>query len=221
MKGYRFKFLIIGLILGVLVLFSGYFIFGRDVNYYAVVLNDESTIIECNNGFKYQYVIMAYDSKGVGKRIKFSTSKKLRSGVYYEFRTNCFHYVCRLREVNQNEVPIKALKEITIFPDLISKIDRANFFEFTFNGQTGVIEDKNLVLEEIKRANRTKIRSVNDFPVKADEVIKLKFIMEDESYEIFIYKKKNKYYMERPYESIYLLSEESYSKIKDCVDKKD
>lgn len=79
-------------------------------------------------------------------------------------------------------------------------------------------EIKNIVeiLEKTKRT--TKKESIQDMPVNVENEIKINFkIINNETKTIFVYKKKNKYYIEQPYNGIYEISEDEYNSIEKYV----
>lgn len=61
---------------------------------------------------------------------------------------------------------------------------------------------------------KTHIESVNDVPVNPDILYLVKFENDTEnSKSAYIYKKDNKYYIEQPYNGIYQITEEEYTRI--------
>lgn len=72
------------------------------------------------------------------------------------------------------------------------------------------------ILGGIKRI--TKKESIQDMPVNAENEIKINFkITNNEIKTIFVYKRKNKYYIEQPYNGIYEISKEEYNSIEKYV----
>ena len=79
-------------------------------------------------------------------------------------------------------------------------------------------EIKNIIdiLGGIKRI--TKKESIQDMPVNVENEIKINFnIINNVTETIFVYKKKNKYYIEQPYNGIYEISENEYNSIEKYI----
>ena len=77
---------------------------------------------------------------------------------------------------------------------------------------------KNIVdiLGGIKRV--TKKESIQDMPVNAENEIKINFkTANNEIKTIFVYKRKNKYYIEQPYNGIYEISQDEYNSIEKYI----
>lgn len=71
------------------------------------------------------------------------------------------------------------------------------------------IKDIIFVISKVKRT--TTSESIQDSPVNAENVIKLNFeYSEGNILTLFIYKKKNKYFIEQPYNGIYRISFDEY-----------
>lgn len=90
---------------------------------------------------------------------------------------------------------------------------------FEQDGKTGEVGKEGeiqLILEALKGTeNRiTKQESIQDAPTNAENIIKIDFCFkEGGASTIFVYQKKNKYYIEQPYNGIYSISEEEYHQI--------
>lgn len=79
-------------------------------------------------------------------------------------------------------------------------------------------EIKNIVniLDGIKRI--TKKESIQDMPVNVENEIKINFkITNNEIKTIFVYKRKNKYYIEQPYNGIYEINQDEYNSIEKYI----
>lgn len=79
-------------------------------------------------------------------------------------------------------------------------------------------EIKNIVdiLGGIKRI--TKKESIQDMPVNVENEIKINFkITNNEIKTIYVYKRKNKHYIEQPYNGIYEISEDEYNSIEKYI----
>ena len=71
------------------------------------------------------------------------------------------------------------------------------------------IKDIMFVISKFKRTTTSK--SVQDSPVNAENVIKINIeYSESNILTLFIYKKKNKYFIEQPYNGIYRISFDEY-----------
>ncbi len=79
-------------------------------------------------------------------------------------------------------------------------------------------EIKNIVeiLGGVKRV--TKRESIQDMPVNVENEIKISFeIINNGTATVFLYKRKNKYYIEQPYNGIYEISGNEYNSIEEYV----
>lgn len=65
----------------------------------------------------------------------------------------------------------------------------------------------------------TKSVSVQDYPTETENLVAIRFYYKEEDTvgNFFIYKKKDKYYLEEPYNGIYKISEEDYNYIIDLI----
>lgn len=68
------------------------------------------------------------------------------------------------------------------------------------------------IIDSIKLdSKQTSIESVNDVPTNIDDYIKLEFLHSKEGSSIaYLYKTKNRYYIEQPYIGIWEITKESY-----------
>lgn len=76
------------------------------------------------------------------------------------------------------------------------------------------------LLDNLSKINRiTQKESVQDTPVKATNIITINCTFKTAGNSvIFAYKKKNKYYMEEPYNGIYDIKEEDYNYIRNFIE---
>lgn len=64
----------------------------------------------------------------------------------------------------------------------------------------------------------TKEESIQDYPVNADEVIKIEFNFKEKGNTIlFVYKKDEKMFIESPYNGIYKISDDEYNSIEKYI----
>lgn len=74
------------------------------------------------------------------------------------------------------------------------------------------IKDIMFIINEVKRTTTNK--SVQDSPVNVENVIKINIEYgEGNNSTVFIYRKKNKYFIEQPYNGIYRISPDEYNSI--------
>lgn len=90
------------------------------------------------------------------------------------------------------------------------------------NNKKQVISDKNKmkdILDNINLVKRvTKIESIQDIPTNVKNNIRIDFIFNESGVStIFIYKRKNKYYIEQPYNGIYEINEDEYNSISEYL----
>ena len=111
------------------------------------------------------------------------------------------------KEYTLNIGKLEEISSITI--DTLAQED--NIKEFS---------DKNSINEiyNIFSEKTTNVESVNDNPSNPDILYLIKFNhSKDESESVYVYKKKNKYYIEQPYNGIYKITEEEYKTIEKFV----
>lgn len=78
------------------------------------------------------------------------------------------------------------------------------------------IKDIMFIINEVKRTTINK--SVQDSPVNVENVIKINIEYgESNNSTVFIYKRKNKYFIEQPYNGIYRISPDEYNSIERYV----
>lgn len=81
-------------------------------------------------------------------------------------------------------------------------------------------EEMDKVLNGIYDLNlSTKSVSVQDYPTDVEQLVAIRFYYKEEDTvgNIYIYKKKDKYYLEEPYNGIYKITEENYNYIINLV----
>ena len=80
------------------------------------------------------------------------------------------------------------------------------------------IKDIMFIINEVKRTTTNK--SVQDSPVNVENIIKINIEYgEGNNSTVFIYKRKNKYFIEQPYNGIYRISPDEYNSIERYVKK--
>lgn len=67
---------------------------------------------------------------------------------------------------------------------------------------------------------KTQSESVQDYPVDVEDLVAIRFYYKEEDTvgNFYLYKKKDKYYLEEPYNGIYKISEETYNYIINLVE---
>lgn len=88
--------------------------------------------------------------------------------------------------------------------------------EVKHNEETFFITDREEIsklIDAFQLAKLTKQKSVQDFPTASDDYYLLCFKDKnnEEIYKIFAYKKGKKYYIEKPYQGIYMISDEEFN----------
>ena len=77
---------------------------------------------------------------------------------------------------------------------------------------TEEIKDIIYVLSGSGKGRTTNEESVQDYPVNAEDIIKIEFNLKDEKQStLFIYKKNGKMYIETPYNGIYRINGDEYN----------
>ena len=66
---------------------------------------------------------------------------------------------------------------------------------------------------------KTKSESIQDYPVDVEGLVSIRFYYKEKDTvgNLYVYRKKNKYYLEEPYNGIYKITEEEYNYIIDLV----
>lgn len=78
------------------------------------------------------------------------------------------------------------------------------------------IKDIIYIIVKVKRT--TTNESIQDSPINVDNVIKIDFEYgEDKTTTVFVYKKKDKYFIEQPYNGIYKISQYEYNLIEKYI----
>lgn len=86
-------------------------------------------------------------------------------------------------------------------------------YEKEFNDEESIEE-----IYEVFADKKTHIESVNDIPVNPDILYFVKFKNDSGNYKsAYIYKKDNQYYIEQPYNGIYQVTEDEYTRIEKVV----
>lgn len=90
------------------------------------------------------------------------------------------------------------------------------------SGSITVMTEKEMdkVLNGIYALNlSTKSVSVQDYPADVENLVSIRFYYKEEDSvgNIYIYKKKNKYYLEEPYNGVYKITDENYNYIINLV----
>ena len=77
---------------------------------------------------------------------------------------------------------------------------------------TEEIKDIIYVLSGSGKGRTTNEESVQDYPVNAEDIIKIEFNLKDENQStLFVYKKNGKMYIETPYNGIYRINGDEYN----------
>lgn len=100
-----------------------------------------------------------------------------------------------------------------------------NLSSISYELESGIVtvmteEEMDKVLNGIYDLNlSTKSVSVQDYPTDVENIVSIRFYYKEEDSvgNIYIYKKKDKYYLEEPYNGIYKIDEETYNYIIDLV----
>ncbi len=117
------------------------------------------------------------------------------------------------KELNKNKaytINLFKLEEISsITIDTLAQYDNEKEFK-----------DEETIKEiyEIFANKKTHIESVNDVPVNPDILYFVKFKNDSEDSKLsYIYKKDNQYYIEQPYNGVYQVTEDEYTKIEKFI----
>lgn len=79
-------------------------------------------------------------------------------------------------------------------------------------------ENSEKILKEIFESGKTTYISSNyDYPNNALDVIRVSIKSNNSVDTVYVYKRKNNYYIESPYNGIYKISKEEYNKINDYL----
>ena len=209
---------VIGIVLGVIVIL-GIVFFVVDYNRVqkqekpifciqnpAGIINDGGTVEYFGLGYKVIdfHTIAGFDDIKIGTWFMdyndFNEEMKVYEEKYEEELNKNKEYVINLFE-------LKEISSITI--DTLAQYDNKKEFK-----------DKESIEEiyEVFADKKTNVESVNDIPVNPDILYFVKFKNESGNYKsAYIYKKGNQYYIEQPYNSIYQITEDEYTKIEEAV----
>lgn len=209
---------VIGIVLGVIVIL-GIVFFVVDYNRVqkqekpifciqnpAGIINDGGTVEYFGLGYKVIdfHTIAGFDDIKIGTWFMdyndFNEEMKVYEEKYEEELNKNKKYVINLFE-------LKEISSITI--DTLAQYDNKKEFK-----------DKESIEEiyEVFADKKTNVESVNDIPVNPDILYFVKFKNESGNYKsAYIYKKGNQYYIEQPYNGIYQITEDEYTKIEEAV----
>lgn len=209
---------VIGIVLGVIVIL-GIVFFVVDYNRVqkqekpifciqnpAGIINDGGTVEYFGLGYKVIdfHTIAGFDDIKIGTWFMdyndFNEEMKVYEEKYEEELNKNKEYVINLFE-------LKEISSITI--DILAQYDNKKEFK-----------DKESIEEiyEVFADKKTNVESVNDIPVNPDILYFVKFKNESGNYKsAYIYKKGNQYYIEQPYNGIYQITEDEYTKIEEAV----
>lgn len=103
-------------------------------------------------------------------------------------------------------------------PIMLPKTDEITSIDITVGGNTVSHSDKTWISEiiaDISRAEPTKKESVQDVP-QAESYIKIDFQFETGTSTLFAYEDSKKYYVEQPYQGIYKIDSQLYSRLQEA-----
>lgn len=172
----------------------------------AGIINDGGTVEYFGLGYKVIdfHTIAGFDDIKIGTWFMdyndFNEEMKVYEEKYEEELNKNKEYVINLFE-------LKEISSITI--DTLAQYDNKKEFK-----------DKESIEEiyEVFADKKTNVESVNDIPVNPDILYFVKFKNESGNYKsAYIYKKGNQYYIEQPYNGIYQITEDEYTKIEEAV----
>ena len=213
------KFLkVIGIILGIIVVLGVVF-FTVDYNRVqkqekpifciknpAGIISDGGTIEYFGIGYKVIdfHTLAGYDDIKIGSWFM----------DYNDFEEEMKEYEKEFEEeLNKNKeyaINLFELEEISsITIDTLAQYDNEKEFK-----DEETIEE----IYEVFANKKTSIESVNDIPVNPDILYFVKFKNNSGNYKsAYIYKKDNQYYIEQPYNGIYQVTEDEYTKIEKII----
>ena len=209
---------VIGVILGVIIIL-GIIFFAVDyvrvqkqekpifcIQNPAGIINDGGTVEYFGLGYKVIdfHTIAGFDDIKIGTWFMdyndFNEEMKVYEEKYEEELNKNKEYVINLFE-------LKEISSITI--DTLAQYDNKKEFK-----------DKESIEEiyEVFADKKTNVESVNDIPVNPDILYFVKFKNDSGNYKsAYIYKKDNQYYIEQPYNGIYQVTEDEYTRIEKVV----
>ena len=213
------KFLkVVGIILGIIVVLGVVF-FTVDYNRVqkqekpifciknpAGIISDGGTIEYFGIGYKVIdfHTLAGYDDIKIGSWFM----------DYNDFEEEMKEYEKEFEEeLNKNkeyEINLFELEEISsITIDTLAQYDNEKEFK-----DEETIEE----IYEVFANKKTSIESVNDIPVNPDILYFVKLKNNSGNYKsAYIYKKDNQYYIEQPYNGIYQVTEDEYTKIEKII----
>ena len=213
------KFLkVIGIILGIIVVLGVVF-FTVDYNRVqkqekpifciknpAGIISDGGTIEYFGIGYKVIdfHTLAGYDDIKIGSWFM----------DYNDFEDEMKEYEKEFEEeLNKNKeyaINLFELEEISsITIDTLAQYDN----EKEFKDEETIVE-----IYEVLADKKTSIESVNDIPVNPDILYFVKLKNNSGNYKsAYIYKKDNQYYIEQPYNGIYQVTEDEYTKIEKII----
>ena len=202
----------ISLLTGFLLLGSIYYLFFLDTNDYYTQIKDTKIKIEKNRTQKkYIYKVIAYNKNGRKKEISFRSSEKYLDGTYLKINKK------KRKKISYEELPSLVIHKMNIEKITLEEIEKIKEIILTFNNQSKSIINKKSIKEvqnTLRKSYLTNDKSIQDIPIHTDEWIKIDFLFEEGMTTLFIYKKKNNYYIEKPYSAIYSIGKREYEKIK-------
>ncbi len=95
--------------------------------------------------------------------------------------------------------------------------------ELTESGRSVAVNDEmgiNIIVNALRNVNsQTKNESIQDYPVNAEDIIYVDMTLKDEShFSVFVYERRDRYYMEQPYNGIYSMKERDHDTVEDFMD---
>lgn len=103
-------------------------------------------------------------------------------------------------------------------PITLPQTDEITSIDITVGGNTVTHSDKTWISEiiaDISSSEPTKKESIQDVP-QAESYIKIDFQFETETSTLFAYEDSGKYYIEQPYQGIYKIGSQLYSRLQEA-----
>lgn len=80
------------------------------------------------------------------------------------------------------------------------------------------IKDIIYVLSESGNGRTTKEESIQDYPVNSDNIVQVNFVFNESGKStLFVYMKNGNYYLEQPYNGIYIINGDAYNSIEKFI----
>ena len=99
----------------------------------------------------------------------------------------------------------------------LPNLDKVVSLSIEYNHRNKYISNKNnikKVYDAVKKVNKTKQKSEENKPVAGESQMKVTFYYEDSVAQIvYFYKKNDSYYLEEPYNGIYLIDKSIYNTV--------